>query len=45
MYFFIKIQVINIVKKITEKALSTLIVAKRAVKFATDSTLTQGLEF
>ena len=33
----------NIVKKITEKAVSTMMVAKRAIKFASDSNLSQGL--
>lgn len=35
----------NIVKKITEKAVSTMMIAKRAVKFASESNLTQGLDF
>jgi len=36
---------VNIVKKITEKAVSTMMIAKRAVKFASESNLTQGLDF
>lgn len=35
----------SFVKKITEKAVSTIMVAKRAVKFASESNLTQGLDF
>ncbi len=32
-----------IVKKITDKALTTMIIAKKTVKFASDSNLSQGL--
>lgn len=39
------IKVINFVKKITDKAVSSVMIAKRAVKFASESNLTQGLDF